>query len=131
MGNCLYQNKNQNSNISKITNGNITNITLYRELKQNTNIKNTNWFNNCNKQINNKMIASTYTLKDNKLHGEYLLYDLDGKLIEKLNYVNGVQYGEQIYYNIGILDQHNKYTKAKKVVKLFYNGFQIGDTKIC
>lgn len=37
---------------------------------------------------------------ENKLDGEYTLYNISGKVIEKRNYTNGLSVGTHFYYNV-------------------------------
>ncbi len=47
-----------------------------------------------------KIHAKYSTNSENKLDGEYTLYNISGKLIEKRNYKNGILVGDHFYYHI-------------------------------
>ena len=52
----------------------------------------------CKSPINKKIpeLNLQFTIKDNQLDGEWLLYNFDGAILEKGNYKKGVRFGEWI-----------------------------------
>ncbi len=50
---------------------------------------------------NSDKIHAKYTKNsENKLDGEYILYNINGKIIEKRNYKNGISIDTHFYYNV-------------------------------
>jgi len=78
------------------------------------------------KWTNSDIISSVYKTINNKLEGECLLFDRNGKLHTINVYKNGKLHGEQIYYNCYLyISNRSSYYLKRETVILYENGVEI------